>query len=467
MNKEIKFGTDGWRAIIAQEFTVENVARLTVGLSDWVLRQDLPPRIVIGYDCRFGGEMFCRAAATVLLSEGIEVLFADRIVTTPMLALAARDLDCAAGLMMTASHNSASYNGYKLKTHHGGPMGGVSLQEVESATPATMPPTWKISEVETHALYQSVDIETPYIKAIEGNFDLEAIRENSSSMAYDAMYGSGQFAMRKLFPDITHFRSEHNPTFHGINPEPIARNLKPFAEFLAANDELTFGLVNDGDADRIGLMNGKGHFIDSHHIILLLIHYLVKYKGLKGKVVTAFSTVDKVHRLCENYDLPLEIVKIGFKYASEVMIHEPVMLAGEESGGIAVETHIPERDGIWIGLILMEFLALTGKSLDELIQEVYDIVGPFVYMRNDLRLSQEKKDAVVDACKQGRIQSIDGLMVSRVEDLDGWKFILESDAWVMIRPSGTEPVLRVYVDAGSQEQADEVMGAALRMIEEF
>ncbi len=465
MNKAIRFGTDGWRAIIAQDFTVENVARLTYGLSDWVKKQDLPSRVVIGYDCRFGGEMFCRAAATVLLSEGIEVLFADRIVTTPMLAMATRDLDCCAGLMMTASHNPASYNGYKLKSHFGGPMGGQPLRDIEAATPDELPNDWNIAEIERHASFRKVDIETPYVKAIEAEFDMEAMRKNSAAMAYDAMYGAGQFVMRKLFPDIAHFRSEHNPTFHGINPEPIARNLKPFADFLASTDELTFGLVNDGDADRIGLMNGKGHFIDSHHIILLLIHYLVKYKGLKGKVVTAFSTVNKVHRLCEHYNLPLEIVKIGFKYASEVMVQERVMLAGEESGGIAVETHIPERDGIWIGLMLMEFMARSSKNLDELIQEVYDIVGPFVYMRNDLRLSQERKDAVVAACREGKISSIDGLVVQRVEDLDGWKFILENDAWVMIRPSGTEPVLRVYVDAGSQEQADDVMSATLRMIE--
>jgi phosphomannomutase len=467
MQSAIKFGTDGWRAIIAQEFTVENVARLTYGLSHWVKRQDMPQRIVIGYDCRFGGKLFCRAAATVLLSEGIEVLFADRIVTTPMLALAARDLSCAAGLMMTASHNSASYQGYKLKTHLGGPMGGAPLREIEAATPEVLPSNWEIDSIEEHVFFRSVDIETPYAEAIASAFDLDSIRRHSKSIAYDAMYGSGQFVMRKLFPDIDHFRSEHNPTFHGINPEPIARNLQPFSEYLLANDQLTFGLVNDGDADRIGLMNAKGQFIDSQHIILLLIHYLVKYKGLKGKVVTAFSTVDKVRQLCDYYELPLEVVKIGFKYASEVMVKEPVMLAGEESGGIAVDTHIPERDGIWIGLMLMEFLALTGKDLDELIQEVYAIVGPFVYKRNDLRLSQKKKEAVIAACKQSEIKLIDGLAVSRVEDLDGWKFILESDAWLMIRPSGTEPVLRVYVDAATEEQADEIMDAALRMIEAY
>lgn len=457
MNKTIRFGTDGWRAIIGKEFTVENVARLTYGLASWVKSQDLGQRVVIGHDCRFAGDLFCRAAATVLLSEGIEVLYSDRIVTTPMLAMATRDFDCAAGLMMTASHNPPSYNGYKLKTNYGGPMGGVSLSEIEAAVPNELSEEWEIMDVESQMKYKQVDIETPYVRAIEKTFDLGAMRAMSSELAYDAMYGSGQFVMKRLFPECSHFRAEHNPHFYGLSPEPIARNLGPFSEFLKADSKLGFGLVTDGDADRIGVMDGQGQFIDSHHIILLLIHYLVKYKGLKGKVVTAFSTVNKVTELCANYGLPIEIVKIGFKYASKVMVEESVMLAGEESGGIAVETHIPERDGIWMGLMLMEFMALTGKDLDALIQEVYDIVGAFIYSRDDLKLSEEKKAEVVERCKEGNVSQIAGRMVERVEDLDGWKFILSANSWVMIRPSGTEPVLRVYVEAPDEAEMQSIM----------
>lgn len=464
MNRTIRFGTDGWRAIIAKEFTVENVARLTYGLAKWVKEQDLPDRVVIGYDCRFGGELFCRAAATVLLSEGIEVHFGDRIVTTPMLAIAARDLNCAAGLMMTASHNPPSYNGYKLKSHHGGPMGGEPLTIIEQYTPEGLPTDWEIEAIEEHELYHSVDIETPYVRAIESAFDLDAMRKDSGKIAYDAMYGSGQFVMKRLFPDCAHFRAEHNPTFYGLSPEPIARNLSEFSSFLQSKENLEFGLVTDGDADRIGLMDGEGEFIDSHHIILLLVHYLVKYKKMNGKVVTAFSTVNKVADLCKHYELPLEIVKIGFKYASKVMVKEPVMLAGEESGGIAVETHIPERDGIWMGLMLMEFMAVTGKDIRALIQEVYDIVGEFVFVRNDLRISQDKKDEVVQRCKDGKITSISSRSILRVDDLDGWKFILNEASWVMIRPSGTEPVLRVYVEAPSHAEADDIMKDVLAEI---
>lgn len=465
MKSTIRFGTDGWRAIIAKEFTVENVARLTFGLSRWVKEQDLDNRVVIGYDCRFGGELFCKAAATVLLSEGIEVLFCDRIVTTPMLAMAARDNQCAAGLMMTASHNPPSYNGYKLKSHKGGPMSGGPLKQIESYTPEDLPSDWELIDIENHVGYKEIDIETPYVGAIEKAFDLKAMQANSAQMAYDPMYGSGQFVMKKLFPDMKHFRSEYNPTFYGLSPEPIARNLGPFSEFIKQDGSIQFGLVTDGDADRIGLMDGNGNFVDSHHIILLLIHYLVKYKGLNGKVVTAFSTVNKVSHLCEHYGLPIQIVKIGFKYASEVMVEEPVMLAGEESGGIAVETHIPERDGIWMGLILMEFMALTGKSLSELIDEVYGIVGSFVFKRNDLSLPQATKEAVVALCADGRIDRIGKRAVQRVEDMDGYKFIFDSDTWVMIRPSGTEPVLRIYVEAANDKTADEILSDVNSMID--
>ncbi|NND94257.1 MAG: phosphoglucomutase/phosphomannomutase family protein [Flavobacteriales bacterium] len=454
MNRTIHFGTDGWRAIIAKEFTVENVARLTYGLSRWVKEQAIPDRVVIGYDCRFGGKLFSQAASTVLLSEGIEVLLSDRIVTTPMLAMAARDLKCAAGLMITASHNSPVYNGYKLKSHLGGPMGDKPLRIIESYTPSELDVEWELIDISTNKGFSEIDIETPYISAIHEAFDVDRIWLLSSNIVYDAMYGSGQFVMKKLFPEMIHFRSEHNPTFYGLSPEPIARNLKLLAEFVNSNSDVSLGLITDGDADRIGMMDGGGNFIDSHHIILLLIHYLVKYKGQRGKVVTAFSTVNKVRKLCEIYDLPLEIVKIGFKYASEIMTAESVMLAGEESGGIAMETHIPERDGIWMGMMLLEFITVSEKNISELIQEVYDMVGPFVFKRRDLRLSNNIKDSVVKKCQTNGIRTIGNRPIEKVEDLDGWKFILDENTWIMIRPSGTEPVLRIYVEAEDESTAE-------------
>jgi phosphomannomutase len=463
---KIKFGTDGWRAIIAQEFTVLNVARMTEALALWVNGKGMPKRIVISYDCRFAGELFAQTVSRVLLAHDIEVLLADSIATTPMLALASRDLKCAAGVMITASHNPSSYNGYKLKTAAGGPMGGTDLTEIEALIPeypsVAFDPT--AFDLKAQSKFKLIDIETPYVKAIEASFDMELLRKKTASYSYDAMYGSGQFVMKRLFPKMDFFRAVVDPTFQGISPEPIERNLAAFREHLKANPALICGLVTDGDADRIGLMDGDGNFIDSHHIMLLIIHYLYAYKKKKGKIVTAFSTVTKVKKLCALYGLPLDVVKIGFKYASEVMVNEPVLFAAEESGGMAVEGHIPERDGIWMALLLMEFMAKTEKGIIELIQEVYDLVGPFVFMRNDLHLTMEKKTSVVEKCQKQEFKQFGTFKISSIEDMDGYKYFITEDAWVMIRPSGTEPVLRVYVQAPSQQEANTIMEAAVKEI---
>lgn len=466
--EQITFGTDGWRAIIAKEFTVRNVARLTEGLVGWMEQEGHPKRMVIGYDCRFAGRLFAETVARVLLENKVDVLLSDRMVTTPMLALAARDMGTAAGVMITASHNPASYNGFKLKTSAGGPMGGEDLKTIESLVPHqnTVPFDPTSFDFKIHGKFREVDLESPYVQAIESSFDMELLRNEAHNYAYDAMYGSGQFVMKRLFPTMMYFRCTVDPTFQGISPEPIARNLDAFGEYLVHHGNIQCGLVTDGDADRIGLMDGMGNFVDSHHIMLLLVHYLVHYRGTKGKVVTAFSTVTKVKDLCVHYGLPIEVVKIGFKYASEVMMKEPILFAGEESGGMAVEGHIPERDGIWMALLLMEFMAKTGKGINELIQEVYALVGPFVFKRNDLNLSMDKKLAVVERCEKGGFKAFGPYEVKSVETLDGFKFNLSDDSWIMIRPSGTEPVLRVYVQAASHDQAAGIMKAALKEIAE-
>lgn len=460
MTERIRFGTDGWRAVIAREFTEKNIQRLTWAVGEWLRNSGLPLRVVIGYDCRFGGSRFAHVAAQVFLGQGVEVLMTDRIVTTPMLSMATRDRECGAGVMFTASHNAPDYQGFKLKSHLGGPMGGAALSAIEQLIPDSMDSDFK----EDGAPFTIVDLETPYVHAIETRFDMDALRAMSDTWSYDAMYGAGQFVMERLFPEADLFRCEHNPHFYGLSPEPIERNLGAFSEHLKSDERLSVGLVNDGDADRIGMMDGDGRVIDSHHIIALLVHYLHHYQGRSGKVVTAFSTVDAVSRLCEGYGLPLHLVKIGFKYASEVMVDEPVMLAGEESGGIADPEHIPERDGIWIGLTILEFLAKSQKDLHTLIEEIYEMTGRFHYLRNDLKISLEKKEEVISKCLGRAYTSFGSYEVERVEDMDGWKFRIPDSRWIMIRPSGTEPVLRVYIQGRDEEEAKDLMMSALETL---
>jgi len=276
------------------------------------------------------------------------------------------------------------------------------------------------------------------------------------------MYGAGQNVIRRLFPDITLMHCDNNPGFHGQAPEPIDKNLSEFRELIKERKNIDSGLVTDGDADRIGMYDGNGNFIDSHHIILLLIHYLYKYKGVRGKVCTAFSTTPKVEKLCKHYGLELETVKIGFKYICQIMITEDVLLGGEESGGIAIKGHIPERDGIWMGLVIWEFMAKSGKKMPELIQEVYDIVGAFSFERNDLHLKEEVKKKIVENTAKGAYKSFGKYVIKRTEDLDGYKYFFddENKEWLLIRASGTEPVLRTYAESTTREKAFEILKAA-------
>ena len=309
-------------------------------------------------------------------------------------------------------------------------------------------------------MIEYVDLETMYVEHVEANFDLNAIRNSKLELAFDAMFGAGQNVMRRLFPDITFLHCEYNPSFEGQAPEPIHKNLFELAETIKMAGNIDCGLAVDGDADRIGLYDNKGNFIDSHHIILLLIHYMVKYKGMTGKVCTAFSTSVKISKMCKHYGLELEVVKIGFKYICDVMLKEDVLLGGEESGGIAIKGHIPERDGIWIGMVIWEYMAKSGKSLNELINEVYEITGPFAFERSDLHLNEEVKTKIVENCRNNSYTSFGKYKIKRTETLDGYKYFFSDDEWLMIRPSGTEPVLRTYAESATPEEAFIILKSA-------
>jgi phosphomannomutase len=274
-----------------------------------------------------------------------------------MVSLGAVKNKAALGIIITASHNPASYSGYKLKAHYGGPSSPKVIDAVEKAIPNSPVnlPLKSMEELIADGMIEYVDLETLYIKEIENHFDLDLIKKSGLEFAYDAMYGAGQQVMRKLFPEISLLHCEHNPGFDGQAPEPIHKNLTEFSELISISEDIDCGLVTDGDADRIGLYNKAGKFIDSHHIILLLVHYLNQYKKLDGKVITTFSATSKITDLAKAYGLEIEITKIGFKYICEKMVTENVLVGGEESGGIAIKGFIPERDGIWIGLTLWEF----------------------------------------------------------------------------------------------------------------
>lgn len=462
MNK-IKFGTDGWRAIIARDFTVTNVARVAEGTARWLLQHKKDNSVVLGHDCRFGGELFCETVAKVLCTHGVKVRLAKGFVSTPMISLGAIKLGQDLGIIITASHNPPEYNGFKLKGSYGGPLLPSLVAEIENLIPdqcTTDIDNAELSTFEVQGLLSYVDLETMYCDHVSAHFDLNAIRNSGLRLAYDAMYGAGQNVLRRLLPGLTFLHCDYNPSFMGQAPEPIHKNLSEFSELIRQSGDISSGLVTDGDADRLGFYDSKGQFVDSHHIILLLIHYLCKYKGMRGKVCIAFSTTPRVITLCRHYGLEVEVVKIGFKYIAEIMLKEDVLLGGEESGGIAIKGHIPERDGIWMGLTIWEFMATSGKTLNDLIQEVYDIVGPFSFERNDLHLKEEVKQRVLVNCKSGAYTAFGPYKVERVDDLDGYKYFFANGDWLMIRASGTEPVLRTYAESSSREAAFDILNTA-------
>jgi len=370
-----------------------------------------------------------------------------------MVSLAAVKKGCSLGVVITASHNPPAYNGFKLKSHHGGPLSPEKVQEIEDIIQDEIQVDWRNISLANNALVEVVDLETEYVDHVKANFDLEAIANSGLNLVYDAMYGAGQNVLKRILPSIHFLHCEHNPTFKGVAPEPIAKNLQELERFIKQNGTIDCALATDGDADRIGLYNGKGEFVDSHHIILLLVHYLAKYKGLTGKVATAFSTTPRVGKMAEHYNLPFEVVKIGFKYIAGIMIEEDVIVGGEESGGIAVKGHIPERDGIWMGLIIWEFMAKSGKTLDQLVDEIYEIVGSFKFERSDLHITEDLKQQIIKNCKENNYNSFGQYSIKEVQTIDGFKYFLDDERWVMIRPSGTEPVLRVYAEAPTLEEA--------------
>ena len=456
---KIKFGTDGWRDIIADTFTVENVRRVAKATSDWLNKQDLPKSVVIGYDCRFGVEMFAKESAMVFADNGIHVILSDGFVSTPMISLAANMKQVGLGIILTASHNPPSYNGFKIKANYGGPATPQTVSEIEDLIPDTPVELAQSFDKYFFELIEKEDFEKLYLDHCRKNFNMEALESMSSSLLYDAMFGAGRKVVAKLLPDSNIIHGDENPGFLGRAPEPILKNLPEASQMLKENENLTIGLATDGDADRIGFFDENGRFVDSHHLILLLIEYLVDHKNMSGKVVKSFSVSDKVGKLCELKGLDTITTKIGFKYICEYMVEDDVLIGAEESGGIAIKGHIPERDGVWMGLVLMEYAAKTGKTISQLIEDVYAKVGKFAVERYDLHINNDLKLSIVDNCKQNKYDSFGEYKVERVEDTDGFKFHLGNETWVMIRPSGTEPVLRVYAEATDSNAAFAILEA--------
>ncbi len=465
----IKFGTDGWRAVIAEDYTVANLERVARATGQWVRNQHGDEAsVVVGYDTRFQGAAFAAHAARVLASMGVRVRLADSFVTTPAVSWATVDGGHAAGVVITASHNPPQYNGFKIKAHFGGPATPAMIAEVEAELKkldkgfALRP----MAELEGEGLIERFDLRSAYVGLLRKRLDVEAIKEAGIRLAYDAMYGAGKGIVTDLLgvARVVELHHDDNPGMHGQAPEPIDRNLAELAETVT-DQNLVCGLATDGDADRIGLVDEEGQFVDSHKILALLVKYLHEEKGLVGDVVKTFSTTDMLDRMGEKYHLRVETTPIGFKYIGPKMVEKDVLVGGEESGGMAVKGHIPERDGLYIGLTVVEMMVKRERSLSGLVRELMEEFGPHYQSRSDLHTTEAKKQAFLRRLEKNGLTVVGDREVKATETLDGYKFRVH-DGWLMFRPSGTEPVLRIYAEATSQDDADALVAAGVALVDE-
>ena len=458
MDQPIAFGTDGWRAVIADGFTFENLGRVAQATAYWLGKTyGEAPSVVMGHDTRFMGRAFAEHVACVLASYGVRVLFAETFVPTQAVSWATLEYGADAGIVITASHNPPEYNGFKIKADFGGPVLPEVIADVEAELARLTgepPPRQSFVHSGHTGLIEVRDIKGAYLEMLRRKLDLDAIVASGLKIAHDAMYGAGQGVVATLLgaEHVVEVRNEVNPGFHGEAPEPIERRLSPLVSAVV-EERCDVGLANDGDADRLGMVDETGRFVTSHQLLALLTKYLHKTCGLHGKIVKTVSTTHMLDKMGLAYGLPVETTPIGFKYIASLIIDGDVLVGGEESGGIAVTGHLPERDGLYIGLLVLEMMVACGKKLSELVQELFDEFGPHHYHRVDVHTTEEKKQAALKRLKdEGGLAEIAGRAVERLDTLDGYKHLM-TKGWLLVRASGTEPVLRIYAEAPSDEAA--------------
>jgi alpha-D-glucose phosphate-specific phosphoglucomutase len=466
----IKFGTDGWRAVISDTFTFGNLRLVAQAIADYVRDEGAngrDPEVVIGFDTRFLSDRYATEIARVMAGNGIVAWLTRTDAPTPAISYSVVEKGAAAGIMVTASHNPPRYNGIKLKTAHGGsasPQQARSVEQYleEAEAQARGPNIMDYQRALDQGLIRRYDPVWAYYEHLGTLVDLDVISTGELRVVADAMYGSGRGCIAKMLSrtrcQVHEIRGEMNPGFGGIHPEPIAKYLNALSAAIGAY-HADVGLATDGDADRIGAMDAHGNFVDPHHIFALALRHLVKKRGWKGMVVKTVSTTMMVDRLAAKYGLPLKETPVGFNHIADLMLQTEVLIGGEESGGISIKGHVPEGDGILMGLLLLEIMADECVPLHELIADIQREAGPVCYARTDLRLRYPVvKKEMVARLTQSPPASIGGLALKGVETLDGVKYRLEDDSWLLIRPSGTEPVLRIYAEAPCGDAIKALLG---------
>ena len=471
----VKFGTDGWRGIIADDFTYANVRTAAAAIANYVLQhEDASKGVCIGFDTRFGSPQFAQVVAEVLAGAGIPVHLAQDVTPTPALSYGVRSRGAAGGVMITSSHNPAQWNGVKYKASYGGSGSPGIIKQIEQYLGAELPAAGKPAPI------TRVDFLPDYIAAVEAFADLSAIKASGYRFLIDSMYGAGAGVLKGVFEragiPAVEMRAERNPAFPGINPEPILPHIALTQERVVA-EKCDAGLITDGDADRIGSVDEHGNVVDAHKIYAVLLRWLLERKGWPGGVTRAFNTTKMLDRIAAKYGRKLYEHGIGFKYVCDLMLSEDILIGGEESGGVGISKHLPERDGILNALLIANVMADEKKTLGELVASLQSEFGEHHYGRIDMHIDDRLKQSAIQRASSG-VADVAGFKVLRTEDLDGFKFFLEipedaakqvstpapAETWLLLRASGTEPLLRVYCESSSPQNVEHILKAAEQFV---
>jgi alpha-D-glucose phosphate-specific phosphoglucomutase len=469
----VKFGTDGWRGIIADDFTFANVRVAARAIAHYIIEhEDQTHGICIAWDTRFGSQTFAHVVAEVMAAAGIAVSLASEITPTPALSYAVRERKAAGGVMITSSHNPAQWNGVKYKASYGGSGTPKIMTSIETYLEQPL------ADAAKKARIQELNFNPEYITALARFVDLDAIKKSGYKFLIDCMYGCGRGVIASIFArreiPFVEIRSELNPLFPGINPEPILPHIHA-SQIAVVAEKCQAGLITDGDADRIGAVDEHGNVVDAHKILAILTKWLIERKQWSGDVTRAFNTTRMVDRIAAKYGRTLHEHGIGFKYVVDFMLAGEILIGGEESGGMGISRHLPERDGLLNALLLANVMADERKTLGELVATLQQEFGEHQYGRIDMHIDEDlKQSAIARARALGVGETMAGMTVLRVETMDGIKFFLENPAcadkqnaaetWLLLRASGTEPLLRVYCESCDTESVTQVLEAAREFV---
>jgi len=460
----IKFGTDGWRGLIARDFTFENIQYVALATCNYLKKYvNQPYTAVIGYDTRFLSREFAQEVACVFAENGIKTYLSNSIASTPQTSYNCKLYNASIGIMITASHNPPQYNGYKLKANYGGPASPEIVSHVEKEIPSILAakPEIKLQPLEFYidnGTVELVDFKENYLHYLQEKFDFDKIRKSHIKIVFDPMYGAGINTLGYLLPYIKEIHSYYNPSFAEIgHPEPIESLLGELRGLTSAGYDV--GLASDGDADRLGMVDELGNFVDAHKIYMIILNYLYKFKNLRGKIVKTVSLTSMVDKYAKKYNIELIETPVGFKYAAELMAKGGVLIGGEESGGLGTILHIPERDGIFNGFLIIEEMIERKMKLSELVSELDAEFGKHIFKRIDQYMTEDEKSLTLSRAANSP-SMLGNQKVIEINTRDGYKFITNY-GWLLVRASGTEPLVRFYAEADSKDRVEELLNAGL------